>query len=197
MEDFVVTWGEIRFVLVLLGAGILFYLLLSAIHLMGILKNIHKMLNTNRDHISNSLEKLPKITENVAKVSDMVRDEMESIQKLVGNIGKISDTARDAAEMIKKDIVVKAKNILDIIDWIKNLFQDKSKKKKEVVYQYKYKPAETVEEQVSYPGNDFEEEKKSGEKDEASEVQPDNTKMSEQPDKEKTEETQDRQGTEI
>ena len=77
---------------------------------------------------------------------------MESIQKVMGNISKISDSAKDAAEMIKKDIVLKVKNILDIIDWIRSLFQEKGGKKKDIVYKYKYKPAkETVEEEVSDP----------------------------------------------
>lgn len=151
MSDVPVTWSDlIKIVLFLLGAGVLFYLLLAVANLVGILKNINKMLDSNREHIGKTLEKLPEITENVAKVSDIVKDEMESIQKVMGNIGKISDTAKDAAEMIKKDIVVKAKNLLDIIDWIKKVFQDRSGKKKEIIYKYKYKPAaEKVEEEVS------------------------------------------------
>jgi len=151
MSDVAVTWGDlIKIVLFLLGAGVLFYLLLATFHLVGILKNVNKMLSSNREHIGKTLEKLPEITDNVAKVSDIVKDEMESIQKVMGNIGKISDTAKDAAEMIKKDIVVKAKNLLDVLDWIKKVFQDKNGKKKEIIYKYKYKPAgEKVEEEVS------------------------------------------------
>ena len=39
MADLVVTWGDlIKIVLVLLGAGVLFYLLLAAANLVGILK---------------------------------------------------------------------------------------------------------------------------------------------------------------
>lgn len=146
-----VTWGDlIKIVLFLLGAGALFYLILAMANLVGILKNVNKMLAKNRASIDSTLEKLPEITENVAKVTDIVKDEMEGIQKVMGNIGKISDTAKDAAEMIKKDIVVKAKNLLDVIDWIRNVFQDKNKRKKEIVYKYKYKPvSETVEEEVT------------------------------------------------
>ncbi|HEY8500469.1 MAG TPA: hypothetical protein VIL89_07610 [Clostridia bacterium] len=156
MEDLVVTWGDlIKIVLVLLGAGVLFYLLLAAANLVGILKNIKKILDKNGSHISGTLEKLPEIAENVEKVSEIVKDEMESIQKVMGNISKISDSAKDAAEMIKKDIVVKAKTILDIIDWIRNLFQEKGGRKKEIVYKYRYRPAEeTVEEEVSEPDQD-------------------------------------------
>ncbi|HAA26005.1 MAG TPA: hypothetical protein DCE11_07815 [Ruminiclostridium sp.] len=153
MADLVVTWGDlIKIVLVLLGAGVLFYLLLAAANLVGILKNIKKILDKNSSHISETLEKLPDIAENVEKATGIVKDEMESIQKVMGNISKISDSAKDAAEMIKKDIVLKVKNILDIIDWIRSLFQEKGGKKKDIVYKYKYKPAkETVEEEVSDP----------------------------------------------
>jgi predicted Holliday junction resolvase-like endonuclease len=153
MEDIVVTWGDlIKIVLVLLGTGVLFYLLLAVANLVGILKNIKKVLDKNSSHISGTLEKLPGIAENVEKATGIVKDEMESIQKVMGNISKISDSAKDAAEIIKKDIIVKAKNILDIIDWIKSLFQEKGGKNKEIVYKYKYKPAkETVEEEVLEP----------------------------------------------
>jgi len=149
--DGVVTWEDlIKVVLFILGVGVLFYLLLAVSHLVGILKNINKMLEKNRESITSTLGQLPAITENVAKVSDIVRDEMESLQKIVGNIGKISDTAKETADMLKNDIVVKAKNILDIIDWIKKLFSDKGGKKKEIVYNYKYKPgSDTVEETVT------------------------------------------------
>lgn len=151
MGEIPVTWGDlIKIVLFLLGAGVLFYLLLAVANLVGILKNINKMLDKNRNNINSTLDKLPAITENVVKVSDIVKDEMENIQKVMGNVGKISDSAKDAVEMIKKDILVKAKNLLDVIDWIRKLFQDKGGKKKEIVYKYKYKPsADTVDEEVT------------------------------------------------
>lgn len=152
MDGIPVTWGDlIRIVLFLLGAGALFYLILAIANLVGILSNLNKMLSKNRANINSTLEKLPEITDNVAKVSNIVKDEMESIQKVMGNIGKISDSAKDAAEMIRKDILVKAKSLLDIIDWIRKLFQDKSGRKKNIVYKYKYrqKPSDqTVVEEV-------------------------------------------------
>ncbi len=151
MADTPITWGDlIKIVLFLLGAGVLFYLILAVANLVGILKNINKMLAKNRANIDSTLDKLPGITENVAKVSGIVKDEMENIQKVMGNIGKISDSAKDAVELIKKDILVKAKNLLDVLDWVRKLFQDKGKRKKEIIYKYKYKPvAETVEEEVT------------------------------------------------
>lgn len=150
MFDTTITWGDLlTVVLFILAAGVLFYLLLAIANLVGILKNIKKIFDKNRSNIDNTLEKLPEITDNVTKVSDIVREEMESIQKVIGNVGKITDSAKDAVEIFKKDVLVKAKGILDIIDWIRKLFE-KDDKKKDIVYKYKYKPKEeTVEQEVT------------------------------------------------
>ena len=131
----------------------MFYLLAIA-NLVSILKNLNKILDKNRGNIDNTLDKLPEITDNVAKVSDIIKEEMESIQKVVHNVGKISDSAKDAVELFKKDILLKAKGILDIIEWIRKLFE-KDDKKKEIVYKYKYKPRkETVAEQGGSKGTE-------------------------------------------
>lgn len=151
MADTPITWGDlIKIVLFLLSAGVLFYLILAVANLVGILKNLNKMLAKNRASIDSTLEKLPAITDNVAKVSTIVKDEMENIQKVMGNIGKISDSAKDAAEMLKKDILVRARSLLEILDWLKKLFQDKGRRKKDIIYKYRYRPVkETVEEVVT------------------------------------------------
>jgi len=142
MLDSTITWGDLfKTVIFILAAGALFYLLLAAANLVGILKNIRKTLEKNRESIDNTLEKLPEITDNVAKVSEMIKNEMESIEKVVKNVGRISESAKDAAEVLKNDILVKAKGILDVIDWIRKLFE-KDDRKKEIVYKYKYRPDE-------------------------------------------------------
>ncbi len=171
-----ITWNElIKVVLFLLGVGVLFYLLLAVSHLVGILKNINKMLDKSRDSINETLEQLPAITENVSKVTVIVKEEMEGIQKIVGDIGKISNTAKDTAEILKNDIVVKAKNILDIIDWLKKFFSDKSGKKKEVVYKYKYKPHPDIVEEEVVTGEDAEVKEQSEPEDTKKESESDGT----------------------
>jgi hypothetical protein len=125
MFDATITWGDLfSVVLFILGIGVLFYLLLAIANLVGILKNVRRTLDKNKDNIDNTLEKLPEITDNVAKVTDILKDEMED------------------------------KSIIDIIDWIKKLFEkEKKKKDKEIVYKYRYTPKETVEEIVIDPNN--------------------------------------------
>lgn len=155
MFDATITWGDLfSVVLFILGIGVLFYLLLAIANLVGILKNVRRTLDKNKDNIDNTLEKLPEITDNVAKVTDILKDEMEAIQSVIDNVGKISNSAKDTVEVFKKDILVKAKSIIDIIDWIKKLFEkEKKKKDKEIVYKYRYTPKETVEEIVIDPNN--------------------------------------------
>lgn len=145
--DSLITWSDlIKIVLFLLGAGVLFYLLLAIANLVRILGNLNSIISKNKDNINLTLEKVPEITENVSKVSGIVKDEMENIQKVMGNITKATDSVKDTVEIVKKDIILKAKNILDLIDWIKNLFE--KSKKKEIVYKYKYKQDKVQEEVI-------------------------------------------------
>ena len=154
MFDATITWGDLfSVVLFILGIGVLFYLLLAIANLVGILKNVRRTLDKNKDNIDNTLEKLPEITDNVAKVTDILKDEMETIQSVIDNVGRYQIQQRTLLKF-SKDILVKAKSIIDIIDWIKKLFEkEKKKKDKEIVYKYRYTPKETVEEIVIDPNN--------------------------------------------
>ena len=81
MESIPVTWGDlIKIVLFLLASGVMFYLILAIANLVGILRNANKILAKNRANIDSTLEKLPEITENVTRVSDILKDELVSIQ---------------------------------------------------------------------------------------------------------------------
>lgn len=142
MLDTTITWGDLfKVVLFILATGVLFYLLLALANLVGILRNLNRMLDKNRSNIDHTLKKLPEITDNIAKVTDTIKKEMDSIEKVIGNVGKVSDSAKDAVEVFKKDVLLRAKSVLDVLDWIKKLFE-KEDKKKEIVYKYKYRPEE-------------------------------------------------------
>ncbi|ANW99860.1 hypothetical protein CSTERTH_12875 [Thermoclostridium stercorarium subsp. thermolacticum DSM 2910] len=142
MLNTTITWGDLfKVALFILATGVLFYLLLAVANLVDILRNVRRILDRNRASIDNTLERLPEITENVAKVSDMLKEEMESVQKVVKNVGKISDSAKDAVEVLKNDVLVKAKGLLEVMDWIRKIFE-KDDRKKEIVYRYKYRPRE-------------------------------------------------------
>ena len=152
MLDRPISWGElIAIVLFILGAALLFYLILAVANLVRMLKNVNLLIDKNKDHINKTLEKLPKISENTEKITDSLKNNMETIEHVVGDIGKISDSVKKGVETVQKDILVKAKIILDIVDTIKKFFEKKKDtppKKKGIIYKYKYKKDQEKPEEV-------------------------------------------------
>lgn len=144
MFDEMISWGElIVLVLFVLGSALIFYLILAVANLLRILKNVNQIIEKNKDNINDSVGKLPDITDNAAKITGMVKDNLDGLGKVVGDVGKISETVKKGAETIQKDIVLKAKSVLDIIDAAKTMYdkrKSKSSKKSGTVYKYKYKP---------------------------------------------------------
>lgn len=147
-----ITWGElIILVLFVLGSALLVYLIMAVSNLLRLLKNVNQIVEKNKGHIEKTVEKLPEITDNTAKITGMVKDNLETIGKVVDDVGKISDTVKKGVETVQKDIILKAKSILDIFVAIKHLFEKKkenSKKKKGTVYKYKYRPGQDKPEEV-------------------------------------------------
>ncbi len=144
MFDEMISWGElIVLVLFVLGSALICYLILAVANLLRILKNVNQIIEKNKDSINDSVEKLPEITDNAAKITGMVKDNLDGLGKVVSDVGKISETVKKGAETIQKDIVLKVKSVLDIIDAIKTMYdkrKSKSSKKSGTVYKYKYKP---------------------------------------------------------
>ena len=144
MFDEMISWGElIVLVLFVLGSALMCYLILAVANLLRILKNVNQIIEKNKDNINQSVEKLPEITDNAAKITSMVKDNLDGLGKVVGDVGKISETVKKGAETIQNDIILKAKSLLEIIDAIKKMYEKrkkKSSKKSGTVYKYKYKP---------------------------------------------------------
>jgi hypothetical protein len=161
-----VTWGELITVgMYLLGTGVLFYMVLAAANLVRILRNINKMLEETKPHITKTVEKLPEITENAAKISGLLGDNMESITKVMGNVGKISESARNTVETLQKDILTKVAGILGISAGVRKFFVKKNKTEKtaakpgSTVYRYTYKkeqqdPSEVFVEKTEHLSED-------------------------------------------
>lgn len=158
MFDEMISWGElITLVLFVLGAALLFYLILVVVNLFKILRKVNRIIEDNEDNLNKSLEKIPEITDNTAKITSIVKDNLEGLDKVMSNVGKISETVKSGAETIQKDIILKAKSVLDIIDAIKKLYDKRkvkakekaSKKEKEAtVYKYKYRHGEDKPEEI-------------------------------------------------
>ena len=116
MQQLTISMETIVTIFIILGIGILVYLIMILSNVYKLLKNINGLVEHNKSNINGTMDQLPEITTNITKVSGIVKDEMEVIQKVMDNVGKASDSAREVVDTVKNDIVLKAKNILDIID---------------------------------------------------------------------------------
>ncbi len=157
--DRAISWGElIAIVLFLLGAALLFYLILAVANLVRILRNAGNLLEKNRDNIDKTMEKLPKISENAEKITTSLKNNMEAIDKVIEDVGKVSESVKKGVDTFQKDILGKAKIFVDIVDAVKRLFEKKKdtppKKKKGTVYRYKYKKGEEKPDEVEILTNE-------------------------------------------
>lgn len=141
-------------VLFILGSALLVYLILVVSKLLRVIGNVDDILEKNKENIQKSLEKLPEITDNAAKITGMVKGNLDSIQHVFDDVGKISTTVKDGVETIQKDIILKVKSILDIIDVIRKFIEKRKEnsknknKKKSTVYKYTYRPGQDKPEEV-------------------------------------------------
>ena len=142
-----ITWGElITIVLFILGAALLFYLVLAIANLVRLLRNANDMVDRIKPNLEKTMSHLPEISENAAKITVLLKDNMDSITKTMANVGKISDSARNAADTIQKDFVLKAKGLLDVADGVRRYFVKKQSAKTQptvksgsAVYRYTYR----------------------------------------------------------
>lgn len=152
MFEEMISWGElITLVLFVLGSALLFYLILAVSNLLRVIKNVNNIIESNKDKIQKTIDRLPEITDNAAKITGTVKENLDDIQHVFKDVGKISDTVKRSVDTIQNDIILKAKSILDIIDAIKRMIEkrrEKNKKKKGTVYKYKYKPGQDKPEEV-------------------------------------------------
>ncbi len=151
-----ITWGElITIVSFLLGAALLFYLVLAAANLVRMMRNLNKMVENIRPDIEKTLKNLPEISENASKVTGLIKENMEDVTKVIENVGKISESAKNAAEIIQKDIIIKAKGLLDVADGVRRYFARKkgsanqNVKHGSAVYRYTYRKGQEQPEAVT------------------------------------------------
>lgn len=153
MFDEMISWGElIVLVLFVLGSALLFYLILAVANLLRILKNVNQLIEKNKGNIDKTVGKLPEIADNTAKITKTVNESIDGLGKIVSDVGKVTDTVKKGAETIQKDIILKAKSILDIVDAIKRFFENRKaksgSKKNSTVYKYKYKAGQDKPDEV-------------------------------------------------
>lgn len=162
MLEIMISLGElVTIVLFILGSALIVFLILALSNLIRVLKNVNQLVEKNKDSINKTVEKLPEIADNASKITGMVKNNLNDIQHVFENVGKISDSVKNSVDTIQKDIILKAKTVLDLFDAIKRLFEkkkDTGKKKKGTVYKYKYKPGQDKPDEVEVLTADKEQE---------------------------------------
>lgn len=152
-----ITWGElIAIVLFILGAALLFFLVLAAANLVRILKNVNGLMENVRPKLEKTMSNLPEISDNAVKITTQLKENMDSITKVMTNVAKVSDSAKSMTEIIQKDILIKVNGLLTVADGLRKFFVRKKKEKEKqhprqgsAVYRYTYhkdqtNPEETV-----------------------------------------------------
>lgn len=156
MFDEMISWGElIVLVLFVLGSVLMAYLILAVANLLRLIKNVNQILEKNKGNIEKTVQKLPEITDNTAKITKTVNENLDGLGKIVADVGKVTETVKKGAETVQKDILLKAKSIIDIIDAIKRFFEKKKAKpgtktgkKSSTVYKYKYKDGQDKPDEI-------------------------------------------------
>ena len=126
-----ITVGELLIALLaLLGVGALVYLLLALIKINDALKNIQSVVYKNEKYIDESMERIPRVLENVEGITSHVNQSMEHVQSTVENVTEMTDYVTDVVHGINEEVVEPIKDLFKILLMIRSLFPGSKKKKK-------------------------------------------------------------------
>jgi uncharacterized protein YoxC len=125
-----ITVGELLIVLIsILGLAVLAYLLILLSRVNGTLKNIQSIVNKNEKHIDETLERIPRVLENVEGITKNVDESMVYVQSTVENVSSMSDYVTDMVEGINEEVVEPLKEVFKLLLMIKTFFGGSKKKK--------------------------------------------------------------------
>lgn len=125
-----ITVGELLVVLMsILGVGVLAYLVILLIKVNETLKNIQGIVHRNEKHLDETLERIPRVLENVEGITDNVNKSMVHVQSTIENVSDVSDYVTDMVEGINEEVVEPIKEVFKILLMIKSIFGGSKKKK--------------------------------------------------------------------
>lgn len=121
-------------VLIFLGsaAGIvlLVYLIMTAIKLNRILKDVKDIVDKNKSNVDSIMISLPKISSNIEGITGELNDGVQSIASTVGTIEKSMVRTTKAMEEKTENIVDYVYVVTDIVKAIVGMFQKKKTNKR-------------------------------------------------------------------
>lgn len=125
-----ITVGELLVVLMsILGVGVLAYLVMLLVKVNDTLKNIQGIVSRNEKHLDETLERIPRVLENVEGITDNVNKSMVHVQSTIENVSDVSDYVTDMVEGINEEVVEPLKEVFKILLMIKSIFGGSKKKK--------------------------------------------------------------------
>ena len=126
-----ITLGELLIVLLsILGVGALVYVLLSLIKINDALKDIQGIMHKNEKHIDESLERIPRVLENVEGITQQVNKSMEQVHTTVENVTEVTDYVTGVVHRINEEVVEPLKNLFHILTVLKRFMPKMGSKKK-------------------------------------------------------------------
>ncbi len=125
-----ITVGELLVVLMsILGVGVLAYLVILLMKVNETLKDIQGIVSRNEKYLDETLERIPRVLENVEGITDNVNKSMVHVQSTIENVSDVSDYVTDMVEGINEEVVEPLKEMFKIIFMIKSIFAGPKKKR--------------------------------------------------------------------
>ncbi|MDW7670902.1 MAG: DUF948 domain-containing protein [Bacillota bacterium] len=125
-----ITVGELLVVLLsILGVGVLAYLIVLLMKVNESLKSIQQIVNKNEKHLNETLERIPRVLENVEGITGNVDKSMVHVQTTIENVSEVTDYATDMVKGINEEVVIPLKEVFKLLLMIKSLFGGSKKKK--------------------------------------------------------------------
>jgi predicted PurR-regulated permease PerM len=127
--DAQITIGQLITVLfAIAGGGVLFFLFKALVNLNQILNNINKMMQRNENNIDDVLNTLPNILNNTEEITKSVNEEMKHVSGAIKAVEETMEYTASAAQVISDDIILPAKDLLEILAIVKSIFTKDKKK---------------------------------------------------------------------
>lgn len=119
--------GVLIFLASIAGIVLLIYLIMTAIKLNRILKDVKDILDKNKNNVDSIMISLPKISSNIEGITGELNDGVQSIASTVGTIEKSMVKTTKAMEEKTENIVDYIYVVTDVVKAIIGMFQKKKK----------------------------------------------------------------------
>lgn len=125
-----ITVGELLVVLMsILGVGVLAYLVMLLMKVNETLKSVQQIVTKNEKHLDETLERIPRVLENVEGITGHVNQSMVHVQSTIENVSDVTDYVTDMVEGINEEVIEPLKEAFKLLLMIKSIFGGSKKKK--------------------------------------------------------------------